>query len=136
MKPKMVQVHKLRASLTLALLRDLQSYKTRCKEDCRLNAGDQLPRTDFGWLISHFKNTAVRRRNNGIETAIKQYNRSRGNPIDDKVFKDANQYAKCLVQVEINQDGEVVYKGAADRIWNSKLGKYVIHACYKNIDNF
>ena len=131
----MVQAHKLSASIILTLLRDLQSYKNRCKEPDNIDVGAHLPRTDLGWLISHFKD-AEHKRNSVIAAAIKQYNRSRGNPVDEQIFKTANQYANCLVQLEINQNGEVVYKGAADSIWNSHLKKYEMPVCCANIDIF
>ena len=114
-------VHNLSVLLVVALELDLLSYQARAKANLT-QLGRQLPRTRFGWLKEHYSNTIINR-NNDIIQAIQTFNRSRGFPVDTTVFKGANQYARCLCQIEVNEGGEVVYRGANDTVWSKILRK-------------
>ena len=111
----MVRPHELSAMLVVRLGLDLLSYQAKRRSQ-KLSPGEQLPRTRFSWFLSHYNDT-IRGRNNAIIKAVEDFNRSRGQPIGLNVFKNAKQYAKCLATTDINDDGEVVYRGAHDPVW-------------------
>ena len=116
----MVKVHDLSVLLVIALHLDLLSYKARVTAN--LTQGQKLPGTEFGWLKKHFSDNK-HNRNNGILQATRKYNRSRGLPVDTPVFASPHQYANCLLQVEVNEEGEVVYRGANDSAWEKIIRK-------------
>ena len=119
---KMVKIHQLSAEFILALDIDLVTFKKTCKLPGKFVAGSQLPRTRWGWLMAHYQD-CTNKRNDAIKKASQQFNRTRGVPIDTVVFKSPTQYARCLSAIAVNADGEVVYRGANDRIWKTKLRK-------------
>lgn len=129
----MVLIHELSATFVIALELDLLAYQARKKLPSTLSAGAQVPRTRYGWLIAHFRDT-VRSRNNAIEKATLEFNRSRGVPLTTRVFKNKQQYARCLAPVEVDDDGAVVYLGAKDSVWATlcrKSPEEVIFGCQK-----
>ena len=115
----MVVAHALSALLVIALEIDLCSYEARTRSSSILQAGSQLPRTRFGWLKAHYNDT-INKRKNMILNAVQSFNRNRGLPLDTQVFKNGNDYAKCLAPIEV-LDGEVFYRGASDPVWKSRL---------------
>ena len=113
-----VNIHNLDAVTVVALELDLLAYQARCRADL-LRQGSQtsyVPRTRFGWLLAHFKD-AANSRNNAISKATANFNRRRGVPVDSVLFKSPNQYAKCLASIELNDAGEIMYRGASDHVW-------------------
>ena len=114
----MVQVQHLSLGLILTLQLDLISFKARALKN--LGAGQQVPRTQHGWLRKHYSET-IQNRKNDISEAIQKFNRSRGQPLDTPVFTNATQYARCLSQVEVNEANSVVYCGANNSVWRKKL---------------
>ena len=114
----MVLVHSLSSILVVALELDLLAYQARRKAD-DMRASCQLPRSRLGWLKSHYQDT-VKKRSNAIVQAIQNFNRERGVPVDTVLFKNANAYAHCLAPIDINDAGEVVYRGAQDSVWTGK----------------
>ena len=94
---------------------DLLSYQAKRRAK-KLGPGEQLPRTRYSWLLAHYTDT-IKTRNNGIVKAVEHFNRSRGQPVEVNVFKNAKAYARCLSTVDINDEGKIVYRGAHDPVW-------------------
>ena len=120
----MVLIHDLSGKLVALLEQDLNKYKQET-ERITLETGRQLPRTRFGWLLSHY-NFVASRRNNAIGRAIEEFNRQRGLPTGHVVFKNARSYARCMSPIEVDVDGHVVYRSANDPIWGNMLDRYLI----------
>ena len=117
----MVASHELSAKLVITLEKDLNAYQKQCRDRVgSLATGSQLPRTRYGWLIKHYRDS-MKRRPNPIMKAIEDFNRSRDKPVTEPVFKNDIQYAKCLAPLEINEFGMVVYRAASDPVWGGKI---------------
>ena len=117
----MVKVCSLSILLLIALELDLVSFQARFAADV-LNQGEQIPRTRYGWLKRHYGDVA-HQRNSPLTKSTQEFNRSRGLPVDTCVFANANQYARCLCQIEII-DGKAVYLPASDPIWEKTMRMY------------
>ena len=113
----MVRPHDLSATLIVRLGLDLLSYQARRRAQ-KLRPGEQFPRTRYGWLLSHYTDT-IKIRNNAIVKALEDFSRNRGQPVgvNTNLFKNAKSYAKCLATIDVNDEGEIVYRGAHDSVW-------------------
>ena len=117
----MVRVSSLSILLLIALELDLLSFQARWSAHA-MKQGEQLPRTRYGWLLRHYEDMA-QQRNSPLTKSMQDFNRSRGLPVDTCVFANANQYARCLCQIEII-DGKAVYLPASDPIWEKTMRMY------------
>ena len=115
----MAHVYELSATLVTSLLQHFQQYQKKFRETIGSRpVGFNIPRSRTRWLELHYKENMMSR-HGAIKQAVSEYNRTRGKPVQTTVFKNAKQYAKCLSQLEVDDSGNVVYRGTRDAVWKT-----------------